>query len=153
MGIRAKLVLCLLAVLIPLVAVSIFAMNLFDRQLMERTEAALGSSLRLEAARINEILATYAQDARNLASGTHVRKFVDATNAYRLASQSRTPRPSLATGDTDIVGGFDGFALVDMEAAWPLQQLVLAVQRKAGVVGSAVVELRIVDSAGGTLGE
>ena len=85
MGIRAKLVLCLLAVLLPLVAVSLFSINLLGKQLVERTESSLSNTQRLEAARINEVLASYAQDARNLASGTQVRQFVAACNAYRQA--------------------------------------------------------------------
>ncbi len=150
MGIRAKLVLCLLAVLLPLVAVSLFTINLLDKQLMERTESSLSNTQRLEAARINEILGTYAQDARNLASGTHVKQFVDAVNTFRQALLSGTDTSELLK---IRVGGFDGFALVNLDADWPLQELALRMQRKAGIVGSNIVELRIVDASGKTLGE
>jgi len=150
MGIRAKLVLCLLAVLVPLVAVSIFAIRLVDQQLTERTESALANTQRLEAARINEILSSYAQDARSLASGAHVKNFVAATNAYRLELQ---PNGDGSRLEESVIGGYDGFAIIDPAAPWPLQQLALALQRKAGIVGSAVVDLRLVDRQGETLGE
>lgn len=150
MGIRAKLVLCLLGVLVPLVAVSAFAINLVDRQITERTESSLQNTQRLETARINEILSGYAQDARSLAAGTHVRNFVDATNAYRMAQRDKL---NLSEFQQLIIGGYDGFAIINPDAPWPLQQLALTLQRKAGIVGSAVVELRLVDRHGETLGE
>lgn len=153
MGIRAKLVLCLLAVLIPLVAVSLFTINLLDQQLIDRTEASLSNTQRLEAARINEVLATYAQDARNLASGSQVKQFVEACNAFREALRNGTDQADIQNMLSTTVGGIDGFAIVDRRAPWPLQQLTLALQRQAGIMGSNVTELRIVDAAGEILGE
>lgn len=153
MGIRAKLILCLLAVLLPLVAVSLFTINLLDKQLVERTESSLSNTQRLEAARINEILASYAQDARNLASGMHVKQFVAATNAYRMAVRDGVDLAEIEKMLDNTIGGIDGFAIVDRRREWPLQQLALALQNKAGIVGSNVVELRIVDSEGEVLGE
>lgn len=150
MGIRAKLVLCLLAVLLPLVAVSLFTINLLEHQIIERTESSLSNTQRLEAARINEILGTYAQDARNLASGAHVKQFVDAAQTYRKALRSGADTSTLSGTS---VGGIDGFAIVDLQAEWPLQQLALRMQRKSGIIGSNIVELRIVDASGQTLGE
>ena len=150
MGIRAKLVLCLLAVLVPLAAVSAFAIKRVDQQLTERTESALANTQRLEAARITEILGDYAQDARSLASGAHVRSFVEATNNYRVAARDQRNVSQL---QETIIGGYDGFALVNPAAPWPLQQLALALKRKAGIVGSAVVDLRLVDRQGEILGE
>jgi len=61
MGIRAKLLVCLLSVLVPLIVASGFSIHLFDRQLTERVEIALLNNQRLEAARINNILADYQQ--------------------------------------------------------------------------------------------
>ncbi len=150
MGIRAKLVLCLLAVLLPLVLASLFTINLLERQLIERTESSLSNTQRLEAARINAILGTYAQNARNLASGEHAKQFVDAANTYRKAFQSGADHSTLLNTS---VGGIDGFAIVDLHTEWPLQQLALRMQRKAGIIGSNIVELRIVDASGQTLGE
>ena len=153
MGIRAKLVLCLLAVLLPLVAVSLFSINLLGKQLVERTESSLSNTQRLEAARINEVLASYAQDARNLASGTQVRQFVAACNAYRQAVLNNADLADIQKLLATTVGGIDGYAIVDRRSAWPLQQMALALQRQAGIVGSNVVELRVVDAAGKILGE
>ncbi|ASJ75999.1 EAL domain-containing protein [Granulosicoccus antarcticus] len=150
MGIRAKLVLCLLAVLLPIVAVSLVTINLLENQLVERTESSLSNTQRLEAARINEILTTYAQDARNLASDTHVKEFVDASNEFR---QARLAGHDTSTLLNTSIGGIDGIAIIDLASDWPLQQLALALQRKAGIVGSNIVELRIVDITGKTLGE
>lgn len=150
MGIRAKLVLCLLAALVPLTAVSAFAIRLVDQQLTERTESALANTQRLEAARITEILGSYAQYARGLAEGHHVKDFVAATNTYR---QARLNNGDVSEFDSAMIGGFDGFAIINPAVPWPLQQLALALQRKAGILGSAVVELRLVDRQGATLGE
>ncbi|MFT6640585.1 MAG: hypothetical protein ACJAUZ_001582, partial [Flavobacteriaceae bacterium] len=82
MGIRAKLVFCLLAVLIPLCAVSTFAFHLFDQQLKERTETALSNTQQLEALRISEILAGYAQTAHTLATDPQVQELVTAIDSY-----------------------------------------------------------------------
>ena len=148
MGIRTKLVLCLLAVLVPLAAVSAFAIRLVDQQLTERTESALANTQRLEAARITEILHGYAQDARSLAAGAHVKSFVAASNAYRVALQNNS---STSEPEESVIGGFDGFAIINPAAPWPLQQLALTLQRKAGIVGSEVVDLRLVDRKVGSL--
>jgi len=150
MGIRNKLVLCLLAVLFPLVAVAMFATHLLDRQMAERTMAALANTQRLEAVRIEQNLETYANNARSLAAGDHLRDFVTQLHDYRN-SDPETDMP--LKNRENVIGGFDGFAIVDPEAQWPLQQLSLALQRKAGVIGSSIVELRVVDSANNTLGE
>jgi len=150
MGIRAKLVLCLLAVLIPLGAVSAFAISLFDRQMIERTESALANTQRLEVARINEILSSYQQDARSLAAGTHVKQFVTGIHENRIYPDQPESEDTL---NRSAIGGYDGFAIVDVDAAWPLQQLALRLQRKAGIIGSAAVEVRLVDREGHTLGE
>lgn len=150
MGIRNKLVLCLLAVLFPLVAVALFATHLFDRQMAERSMAALANTQRLEAARIEQILEGYANNARSLAGGVHVRDFSAMLNDYRnrgddINTNDKVKQP--------VIGGFDGFAIIDPDSPWPLQQLALALQRKAGIIGSSVVELQLLDRAGGTLGE
>lgn len=150
MGIRAKLVFCLLAVLIPLGAVSTLAIRLFDQQLTERTESALANTQRLEAARINEILAGYEQDSRSLAAGTHVKQFVAGIHEYRQATSRPVDGEQYAR---PIIGGYDGFAIINVDADWPLQQLALKLQHKAGIIGSSAVELRLVDRNGQTLGE
>ncbi len=147
MGIRNKLVLCLLVVLFPLVAVGTFATHLVNRQMAERTTAALATTQRLEAERISQILDSYASHARTLASGAHVRDFFTKLHAYHNAEFSTNSAMST------IIGGEDGLAIVDPEAVWPLQQLALALQRKAGIIGSSVVELRLVNREGKTLGE
>ena len=147
MGIRSKLVLCLLAVLLPLAAVGMFATHLVDRQITERTTSALANTQRLEAARIEQILEGYASDARNLASGPHVRAFMSALHDYHSAASS-----TVATTH-GIIGGLDGFSIIDPEASWPLQQLALKLQRKAGMIGSSITELRLVDREGQILGE
>ena len=147
MGIRNKLVLCLLAVLFPLVAVGMFATHLVDRQMVERTEAALANAQRLEVARIEQSLDNYADHARSLASGSHVRQFVSDLHDYRYGQLSTQHKESM------VIGGQDDFALVDPESEWPLQQLALALQRKAGIMGTSVVEVRMMDRLGNTLGE
>ncbi|MFK7857581.1 MAG: diguanylate cyclase [Granulosicoccus sp.] len=150
MGIRNKLVLCLLAVLFPLVAVALFATHLFEQQMAERTMAALANTQRLEAARIGQILEGYANNARSLAAGPHVREFFSNLHDHHNPQDTRN-----AGGQNPpaVIGGLDGFAIIDPETQWPLQQLALALQRKAGSIGSSVVELQLVDRTGTTLGE
>ena len=143
MGIRTKILICLIAVLVPISAASMFTVSVIDDRLNDRIESELRNSLRLEAARIGEVLESYRQDATSLASGSHVRDFVGAVDAHRRGKLPEGVR----------IGGIDGFSYVEREADWPLQQLALALQRKAGVLGTEVVELRLVDSRGATLGE
>jgi len=147
MGIRNKLVLCLLAVLIPLAAVGMFATLLVERQLTERTTSALANTQRLETARIEQILGGYNSDARSLASGPHVRTFLSALHAHHMKKESGE-QPA-----DEIIGGQDGFSIIDPEASWPLQQLALNLQRKAGIIGSSITELRLVSRDGLILGE
>lgn len=147
MGIRNKLVLCLLAVLIPLAAVGMFATHLVERQLAERTTSALANTQRLEAARIEQILEGYNSDARSLASGPHVRTFFTALHDYH-SKKASGEQPT-----DEIIGGHDGFSIIDPEASWPLQQLALNLQRKAGIIGSSITELRLVSRGGQILGE
>ena len=147
MGIRNKLVLCLLAVLIPLAAVGMFATHLVERQLKERTTSALANTQRLEAARIEQILEGYNSDARSLASGPHVRTFFSALHAHH-GNKELGEQPA-----DEIIGGQDGLSIIDPEASWPLQQLALNLQRKAGIIGSSITELRLVSRDGQILGE
>ena len=160
MGIRNKLVLCLLAVLFPLAAVGAFATHLVDLQMVERTTAALANTQRLEAARIEQILRGYANNARGLASDMHLRDFVSAVNDHQHNSDAEKPSDNASDvwvrntlESSSAIGGYDGFAVIDPEAPWPLQQLALAMQRKAGIIGTQIVELKIVDRDNETLGE
>ena len=141
---------CLLAVLIPLCVVSTFAFHLFDEQLRDRTESALSNMQRLEASRISEILAGYAQNARNLATDSNVRDFLTSIDDYIAELEID---PTQAVKNPPIIGGQDGLAFIDISATWPLQQLALDLQIKAAIIGSTVAELRIVSRTGMTLGE
>ena len=150
MGIRNKLVLCLLAVLFPLAAVGMFATHLVDRQIAERTSAALATTQRLEAARIEQSLKAYADHARLLASGVHMREFSTQLHNRRFPVVAAD---ALNVKEPKIIGGRDGFSIIDPNTLWPLQELALALQRKAIMAGSSIVELRIVDHRGDILGE
>lgn len=145
MGIRNKFMLCLLAVLMPLVAVGTFATHVVDLQMAERTTAALANTQRLEAARIEQILAGYANDARSLASGPHVSNFVSTVPAERVPDQSTT--------FADAIGSHDQIASSTSYEGALLRQLALTLQRKAGSIGSSVVELKLVNRDGQTLGK
>lgn len=150
MGIRNKLVLCLLAVLFPLAAVGMFATHLVDRQIAERSSATLATTQRLEAARLNQSKKAYADHARALASGIHIREFATQLHNVRFPS---TTADAVTSENPDLIGGLNGFAIIDPNAPWPLQELALSLQRKAIMVGSSVTELRIVDRRGDVLGE
>ena len=150
MGIRNKLVLCLLAVLFPLAAVGTFATHLITQQVEERATAALAITQRLEALRIEQLLEGYANSALSLASRTRVRDFVSKLDKHHkenfvVSDDNKQSRP--------LIGGTGQFAIVDPEAPWPLQQLALAVQERARLEGSSIVELRLVNRNNEVLGE
>ncbi|MFK7890369.1 MAG: diguanylate cyclase [Granulosicoccus sp.] len=147
MGIRPKLLFCLITALTPLIGVGQYSMHMVEKQLSETTQKSLSDTLRLEAARITKVLSGYSDDARALASGAHVKSFVSSVDQYNRKLQLHEKQ------DAVPIGGFDGFAYVDPGADWPLQQLALRLQRKAGVVKSPAVQLRLLDSAGEILGE
>lgn len=143
MGIRSKLLICILIVLVPITAASMFTMEVIDERLTARIEAGLENSRRLEAARITEALEDYRRDAATLASGAHVQNFMSRLDAHRRG---------VLPEDINI-GGIDMFPLIDRNAEWPLQQLALALQRKSATLGAEIVELRLIDRTGRTLGE
>jgi len=142
-GIRAKLMLFLLSALIPVIVASTFTVYMIDRSFSSRIESELANTRRLEAARIRDMLANYRQDVESLAAGSHVRVFVGDLDAWR---NGRLP-------PGHPIGGIDNFNPIDPANDWPLQQLALSMQRKAGVIGAEAVELRLVDRAGRILGE
>ncbi|MBX2883516.1 MAG: diguanylate cyclase [Granulosicoccus sp.] len=151
MGIRKKLLGCMVAAMLPLLAVSVFAMHMLEKQISETTVHTLRNTHQLEAARINQILEDYANDAQSLAAGPHVKNFVAEVNSHRNSNY----RDVLSDDKLEpkIIGGYDEFAIIDPESDWPLQQLALKLQKKAGMVGSSMIELKLLDRQGNTLGE
>lgn len=147
MGIRLKLVLCLLAVLLPLVAMSVLAIHLTSSQLIERTKASLKSTQRLEAARIEHLLAGFTTNAQRLAAGPHVRDFTS------MLHKARSPEYADDNFIVARIATYDEFSTIDPLSAWPLQQLVVALQRKAATMGSAIKEVSLVDVKGNSLGK
>lgn len=143
MGIRTKLLVCLLIVLVPITAASMFSIHVVDSHLTARIEAGLENSRRLEATHISELLEGYRRDAANLASSPHLQDFMSRLEAHRRG----TLPPEVS------IGGVDTFALVDRDADWPLQQLALALQRNSAATGAQTVDVRLIDLAGETLGE
>jgi len=143
MGIRTKLLLWLVLVILPITGASFFAVRVIDARLTERIQADLANARRLEAARIADALDGYRRDAESLISGAHVKSFVGDLHAYR---QGELPADA-------VIGGVDGFSIVDPHVLMPLQELALGLQRKAALVGSEVVELKLVDRAGHVIGQ
>ena len=143
MGIRAKLLLCLLSVLVPLIVTSGFSIHLFDQQLTERVEMTLLNDQRLEAARINNILADYRQDASSLADSDHIKRFLGELHAIE---QGYLPK-------NHVIGGVDGFEAVNPVARHPLHELATRLILKAGTQVSEIVELRIINLDGKVLGQ
>jgi len=150
MGIRNKFALCLLAVLFPLGAVGVFTTHLASKHAYERTTAALANTQRLEAARIEQILGGYAKNARSLASGRALRDLYTELTEYRQAKSSAT---SGQLPEKPVIGGHDVFPSIDPESPWPFQQLAFLTQREAGIAGSNIVEVQLVDRALNVLGE
>ena len=150
MSIRNKIVLCLLAALFPLAAVGTFAIHLITQQVEERTTAALVSTQRLEALRIEQLLEGYTNSTRSLASRTRVRTLVSQVYEYH---KNKAADPDFRQQYRPTIGGSGQFAIVDPEAPWPLQQLALALQKRARFEGSSIVELRIVNRNNEVMGE
>ena len=131
-GVRSRMLVWLVLVVLPSIGVGFFTVSLLDTRLSDRIESDLANARRLEAARINDALARYVDDAASLAAGPHVIDFVSGVTKVR-AGQSDEP-----------VGGYDGFDVIDPAANEPLAQLTLALQNKALTTGSEVTELQLV---------
>lgn len=142
LGIRTKLLLWLMLVILPIAAASSFAVKVIDTRLSERIEADLANTRRLEAARIVDVLESYGRDGMSLAEDEHVVRFVGDMAAYRAG---------LLSPDA-ILGGIDGFEVIDPSQSLPLQQLAEALQRRAALLGSEIVELKLVGRTGLMLG-
>jgi diguanylate cyclase (GGDEF)-like protein len=142
-GVQERLLLWLVLVILPVALVGWIVVERVDDRLSERIETDLSNVRRLEAARITEALASYERDARSLAAGPHVRDFVAGVTAARSGT--------LPAGET--IGGYDGFSVVDADAARPLGELAAALQKKAQTTGSEVAALRLVGRDGSVLGE
>ncbi|MCP3988339.1 MAG: EAL domain-containing protein [Actinomycetia bacterium] len=131
----------LVAVILPFVGVGWFTIDLIDDRLTDRVTTDLANVRRLEAARLSEALADYEQDAVRLAAGPHVVDFVSAVTAARSGNRPR-----------EVVGGHDGFDVIDPGARRPLAQLVSVLQSKAHSTGSEVVEARFIGLDGSVYG-
>ncbi|MEM7325975.1 MAG: EAL domain-containing protein [Actinomycetota bacterium] len=141
LGVRARMFVWILLVILPAFVVGWFTVSLIDARLSDRVAMDLTNIRRLEAARIDQVLDDYVADARSLAAGPHVIDFTNGVNYARAGWQ---------TGE---IGGYDGFRVIDPSADRPLDQLADALQDKAKNTGSEVVELRLVGLDGSTLGE
>ena len=132
----------LVAVILPFVVVGWFTVGLIDERLSERVAIDLANVRRLEAARLSEMLADYEQDAVSLAAGPHVIDFVSGMSTFRTGARSGR-----------VIGGRDGFDVVDPKAPEPLAQLVSTLQDKARTTGSEAVEARLVGLDGSVYGQ
>ena len=153
MGIRNKLMLCLLAVLFPLAAVCTFATYLINQQVTERTTSALAATHRLEAARIEQLLQSYVSRARGLASSGPVHDIFKRMDDF---SQIKVADPISGTEHLAIENGFERFASIESHHStqWNPQQTAQYMhQRLTANKDSSVAELRIVNRDNVTLGE
>ena len=149
MGIRSKLVLCLLAVMLPVVAVGVFASHLFDKQLAERVTATLTNTQRLESERIEQVLSEYARNARALASSYPLRDALSPPASRESFYSTSTPNDAtLAISDT---GASDENIIEQLSLS--LQPIALSLQREAASLHSSIVELQIVDLLGQVVGQ
>ncbi|MEM9131262.1 MAG: EAL domain-containing protein [Actinomycetota bacterium] len=133
----------LVLVVLPSVGVGWFTVEVISARLSERVEVDLENVRRLEAARINDALDDYVDDAMSLASGPHVVDFVGGVSRVRSGA---------VQGDDAVIGGYDGFDVIDPDAEVPLAELVFALQNKARTTGSEVVELKLVGDDGAMYG-
>ena len=75
LGMRTRLSLWLLAILVPVSAAGWFAISRMEDRLQDRIVTDLESVRRLEAARITQGLDDYGTDATSLAAGRHLLDF------------------------------------------------------------------------------
>ena len=120
-----------LALLLPIVAASFWALGLIDRGHDERIRAGLDDALRLESARLADMLAGYADDAAALSS--------DAALRAALAERTRSPPPEAperAAADEDP----------------PLQALAGRLLNSAIRQRTEIVAVEILDARAASLG-
>ncbi|MDJ0768099.1 MAG: EAL domain-containing protein [Ilumatobacter sp.] len=132
--VRARMVAWLVLVLVPIAIAGWVAVDLAGDRIDERVAVDLANIRRLEAARVGDVLDGYGREAESLASGPHVMAFT----AGVVAARAEPGEPA------DVIGGVDGFAVIDAFAERPLDELVVAMQRKAGSSGSDALAVRIV---------
>lgn len=142
-SVRARILVWLLIVLLPVVTASVVAIHIVDRDLSERVVADLENVRRLEVARMDQILGSYAREARRFSTGSRVIEFVDAVDARRAGT----------IGDDVVIGGEAGFDVVDAMSERPLQQLAEALQANSRASAARAVEFRVVGTDGTTLGQ
>lgn len=138
---RGRILVWLVLVVLPSIGVGWFTVELVGARLSDRVEANLANARRLEAARITDALDGYVDDAEALTSGGHVIDFVSGVTRIRAGSSDQ------------VIGGYDGFAVVDPYAEAPLAELVDALYGKAWSTGSEVLDLRVIGADGTSYGE
>ena len=164
MGIRSKLVLCLLAVMLPVAAVGVFASHLFDNQLEERSIYALANTQRLESERIDQVLSQYARRVQALASEPALLNvlaqtaFEATSNSVPGTSPEQPDRPegSATLQQSVALDAVESEARVAsyFEAIEPSPEpIAIILQRMAATLRSAIVELRILDQHGKIAGQ
>lgn len=142
-GIRTRLLFWLALIILPTVAAGVLSLSVIEQRVFERIEADLANTLRLEAARVESELEDYRLDGESLASGPHVKDFVSGVNAWN----DGTPVPER------LIGGYDGFGLIDPTIDLPLQGLGQALQDKSRSVGAEIAEIRMVSANGRVLSQ
>ncbi len=137
------MVIWLCVVIFPIAIASMVAVNIIDLRLTDRIQKDLMNARRLEAARITDALDDYRRDVRTLAVGQHVRQFLSDLDRYR--------RDGLE--EQKLIGGIDGFSLMDASSAMPLQELAVRLLQKTNLVGSEVLDISIRDRLGKVVGQ
>ena len=141
-GIRLRFAVWLLAALLPVGIAALYVFGQIEDEVADRVAADLEGVRRLEASRIENALADYRSDGRNLAEGPHVRAFTADVVRARATGQQ-----------TSMIAGYDGFSEVDAFRSLPLQELAEALQAKTAATTAEVAALKIVSRSGDVLGE
>ena len=141
-GVRGRLLLWLGLFILPVGVACWISLEIIEQRLGHQVEGQLENVRGLEAARINDALESYARDATSLAAGGHVQSFVAGVGAHRSGTLP------VATQ----IGGVDGFAVVDPDAARPLDELAQALLNKATTTGSEVAAVQLLGRDGSVLG-
>ncbi len=131
LGIRARLAVWLVVVTFPILLSSAATVFVIEARLSERIETDLMNVRRLEGARITDVLSSYRREADSLASDADVRRSLEA-----LENEAPPAAPGFApsTGTP------------------PLAALAESLTRSAGLLGSEIVGVDIVDREGRSLG-
>lgn len=142
-GIRGRIFTWLLIAIVPVLSVAIISTSIVESRIAERVIDEMTNLQQLQAGHINQELDRYASDAERLSRATFVQMFTEQVQQARDGE--------LPAGET--IGGQAGFEAIDPTSNAPLEQVANAIRDASLGAGTSILEARVVDIDGQTLGQ